>query len=594
MLLKNNLNFGVIGNCKSAALVKENGSIDWFCLPEFDSPSVFAKILDNNKGGGFWINTKNSFKTKQKYLGESCILITKFKNKDEAFEIIDFMPRFQTEKGQYYAPPELIRFIKPIKGAPKIQIQYDPRLEYAQGETFHKVKNNSIISEVNMPSHDSLFLYTNCNKRSIISNNYIILEDSLFFNISYNEKLKLPTLSKCLLDFERTKVYWFNWCSKTPAFHKYNDLIQRSAMTLKLMSYDKTGAILAAITTSLPETIGEVRNWDYRFCWIRDASMVIRVISKLGHKRIVKNFINYIVELIPNKDQKLQIMYGINGETVLTEKILNHFSGYENSKPVRIGNAAYSQKQNDIYGILMDAIHAEIKEFPSDFERSEEIWSIVKGIVWVVKKNWRKADKGIWEFRSEDKHFTFSKVLCWVAIDRAIKIAKLVGKDSMALKWTPLKKAIKSDIETNAWNEEVEAYTQSYNSKYLDASVLLIEQFGFISANEDRFKKTVKAIEKELAFNGLLYRYKNQDDFGLPSSSFTVCTFWFINSLIKIGEIEKAKRYFEDLLKYSNHLNLFSEDIDFDSKRLLGNFPQAYSHLALIDTAISFNSVIKS
>ncbi|MDA8948134.1 glycoside hydrolase family 15 protein [Flavobacteriaceae bacterium] len=589
-----NLNFGIIGNCRSAALINENGSIDWCCLPEFDSPSVFAKILDDTKGGGFWINTRNEFQTKQNYLGDSCILITTFENQKEAFEVIDFMPRFQTEKGQYYAPPELIRFVKPIKGNPEIQIQYDPRLEYAQGKTQHHAKNNAIVSEVNTPIHDSLFLYTNTHKQSVLENEFITLKDPLFFNISYNEKLTIPTFSKCFLDFERTKVYWLNWCSKTPAFEQYNELVQRSAMTLKLMSYDKTGAVLAAVTTSLPETIGEVRNWDYRFCWIRDASMVIRVISKLGHKRIVKNFIDYIVDLIPDKAQKLQIMYGINGETVLTEKILDHFSGYENSKPVRIGNAAYSQKQNDIYGILMDAIHAEMKQFPSDFDRSEEIWSIVKGIVWVVKNNWQKADKGIWEFRSEDQHFTFSKVLCWVAIDRAIKIAKLVGKNETALKWTPIKESIKDDIENHAWNEEVQAYTQSYGSKYLDASVLLIEQYGFVSANEERFKKTVKAIENELAFNGLLYRYKNQDDFGLPSSSFTVCTFWFINSLIKIGEVEKAKKYFEDLLGYSNHLGLFSEDIDFDSKRLLGNFPQAYSHLALIDTILSFNSVHKA
>ncbi|MFL2613318.1 MAG: glycoside hydrolase family 15 protein [Flavobacteriaceae bacterium] len=384
-----------------------------------------------------------------------------------------------------------------------------------------------------------------------------------------------------------------NWCSKTPVFKYYNDEILRSAMTLKLMSYDKTGAVLAAVTTSLPETIGEVRNWDYRFCWIRDASMVIRVISKLGHKRIVKNFINYIVELIPEKDQRLQIMYGINGETFLKEEFLDHLTGYENSKPVRIGNAAFSQKQNDIYGILMDAIHAEMKEFPTDFERTEEIWSIVKGIVWVVRKNWQKADKGIWEFRSEDLHFTFSKVLCWVAIDRAIKIAELVGKDEEALKWQPLKEAIKNDIEEKAWNIDIQAYTQSYGSKHLDASVLLIEYYGFVSASEIRFKKTVKAIEKELAHEGLLYRYKNKDDFGLPSSSFTVCTFWFINSLIKIGEVRKAKEYYDKLLSYSNHLGLFSEDIDFESKRLLGNFPQAYSHLALIDTALSFNSAAK-
>ena len=450
-----------------------------------------------------------------------------------------------------------------------------------------------IVSEVNHPKHDSLFLYTNLPQGQLINQEYHNLNETLFFNISYNEKLKMPTLSKCMLDFDKTKVYWMNWCSKTPVFKYYNDEILRSAMTLKLMSYDKTGAVLAAVTTSLPETIGEVRNWDYRFCWIRDASMVIRVISKLGHKRIVKNFINYIVELIPEKDQRLQIMYGINGETFLKEEFLDHLSGYENSKPVRIGNAAFSQKQNDIYGILMDAIHAEMKEFPTDFERTEEIWSIVKGIVWVVRKNWQKADKGIWEFRSEDLHFTFSKVLCWVAIDRAIKIAELVGKDEEALKWQPLKEAIKNDIEEKAWNIDIQAYTQSYGSKHLDASVLLIEYYGFVSASEIRFKKTVKAIEKELAHEGLLYRYKNKDDFGLPSSSFTVCTFWFINSLIKIGEVRKAKEYYDKLLSYSNHLGLFSEDIDFESKRLLGNFPQAYSHLALIDTALSFNSAAK-
>ena len=591
--MTDNMNFGIIGNCKSAALINENGSIDWCCLPKFDSPSIFAKILDTDKGGSFGIHSSTKFKISQSYLENSCMLRTLFVGEELAFEIIDFMPRFQTEKGAYYAPPELVRLIKPLKGTPEIQLQYDPRLEYAQGITTHNSKNQAIVSEVETPAHDSLFLYTNAKHEIILKNQSILLKDTLFFTISYNEKLNIPSLSSCTLDYERTKVYWMNWCAKTPVFEKYNELILRSAMTLKLMSYDKTGAILAAVTTSLPETIGEVRNWDYRFCWIRDASMVIRVISKLGHKRIVKNFINYIVELIPDKEKKLQIMYGINGEEVLTEKILDHFSGYENSKPVRIGNAAYSHKQNDIYGILMDAIHAEMKGFPYDFERSEEIWSIVKGIVWVVKHNWEKADKGIWEFRSEDQHFTFSKVLCWVAIDRAVKIANLVGKYQSAEKWNPIKEAIKKDIETHAWNENIQAYTQSYGSKFLDASVLLIEQYGFVSAKEERFKKTVKAIEKELAHNGLLYRYKNEDDFGLPSSSFTVCTFWFINSLIKIGEVDKAKKYFEDLLRYSNHLDLFSEDIDFNSKRLLGNFPQAYSHLALIDTALAFNSIAK-
>ena len=585
-----NLDYGIIGNCISAALINKKGSIDWCCLPRFDSPSVFAKILDSKKGGAFEIITESNFDITQSYIEDSCILKTKFKNSKEEFEVIDFMPRFQDEKGYYHAPPEIIRLIKPIKGTPNVKFLYEPKLEYAQGTTSYENKKDHVVSYVDYPVHDSLFLYSNGSYNDLVNKKFQSLDKIRFFCISYNEKLTIPKLSDSLLDFERTKVYWFNWCSKTPIFKKYNNEILRSAMTLKLMTYDKTGAILAAITTSLPETIGEVRNWDYRFCWIRDASMVIRVISKLGHKRIVKNFIDFIVELIPDKAQKLQIMYGINGEQRLTEEFLDHLSGYKNSKPVRIGNAAYSQKQNDIYGILMDAIHAEIKEVKSDFKRTEEIWSIVKGIVWVVKNNWMKPDKGIWEFRSEDLHFTFSKVLCWVAIDRAIKIAKIVEKKDAVKKWNPIKIAIKKDIETNAWNEKVKAYTQSYGSDYLDASVLLIEQYGFIDANEERYISTVNVIEKELAYDGLLYRYKNKDDFGLPTSSFTICTFWFIKSLIKIGQVEKAKGYFENLLNYSNHLGLFSEDIDFKTKRLLGNFPQAYSHLALIDTALAFNS----
>ena len=584
-----NLNYGIIGNCKSAALINEDSSIDWCCLPQFDSPSVFAKILDSNKGGHFGIYSQIAFSRKQFYLDQTCILKTLFESKEAAFEVIDFMPRYPNEKNDFYAPPELIRLIRPLKGNPKIELDYAPKLEYALGETVHHFKENLVVSEVNNPKHDSLFLYTNAPLDKVRTKKGFKLDQLLFFTISYNEKLKTPTLSNSLLDLERTKVYWLNWCAKTPRFKYYNEAIQRSAMTLKLMSYDKTGAVLAAVTTSLPETIGEVRNWDYRFCWIRDASMVIRVISKLGHKRIVKNFINYIVELIPDKDEKLQIMYGINGEKLLTEKILDHLSGYENSTPVRIGNAAYSQKQNDIYGILMDAIHAEMEQFPSDFERIEEIWSIVKGIVWVVKNHWQEPDKGIWEFRSEDQHFTFSKLLCWVAVDRAIKIAYLLDKNEMAKKWKTLAEEIKKDIHSKAWNEEVQAYTQAYGTKNLDASVLLMEQYGFVTPQEDRFIKTVKAIEKELSYEGLLYRYKNKDDFGLPSSSFTVCTFWFIHCLIKIGETKKAKKYFEQLLGYSNHLGLFSEDLDFKTKRMLGNFPQAYSHLALIDVALEFN-----
>ena len=584
------LNFGIIGNCKSTALINEDSSIDWCCLPQFDSPSVFGKILDAEIGGSFKISTDDSYEITQEYLDKTCILKTKFDNGEDAFELCDFMPRYQKENGVYYAPPEITRVFKLIKGSPKFKVIYDPRLEYSQGETSTYIKDEFIISIVDDQKYDTLYLYTDLDKKSVLEAAEITLEKDYFISISYNEKINPSNLEHVNFELEKTKVYWLNWCFKTPSYNTYNTEILRSAMTLKLLTFEKTGAVLAAATTSLPETIGEVRNWDYRFCWIRDASMVIKVITKLGHVKIVKKFIDFIVDLIPDKDEKLQIMYGISGEKMLTEETLEHLSGYHGSKPVRVGNAAFIQKQNDIYGILMDAIQYQIEKYTYEDDKHEELWSIVKSIVWVVEHNWKLADKGIWEFRQEDQHFTFSKLLCWVAVDRAIKISELIQQGKSAKKWESLRAEIYSDIIENAWSEEKQAFTQSYGTEHLDASVLLMEPYGFIDAKDPRYVKTVKAIEKELSHEGLLFRYKNNDDFGTPSSSFTVCTFWFINSLYKIGEEEKSKALFDQLLSYSNHLGLFSEDIDFKSKRLLGNFPQAYSHLALIDTAMNFNS----
>ena len=585
----NTLNFGIIGNCQSSALINEDSSIDWCCLPQFDSASVFAKILDTEKGGNFKIECVEKYNTSQKYIDNTSILVTKFDDGENSFELIDFMPRYQKENGSFYSPPEIIRFIKFIKGKPKLKVLYDPKLEYALGNTNTYVKEEFIVSVVDEKRYGTLYLYTDLDKNDILERNEIEIDNNYFLSVSYNEKINPVSINQIVLDFEKTKIYWMNWCYKTPKFKNYNSEILRSAMTLKLLTFEKTGAVLAAATSSLPETIGEVRNWDYRFCWIRDASMVIKIITKLGHKKIVKNFIDFIVNLIPDKNEKLQIMYGISGEKNLTEKILDHFAGYQNSKPVRIGNAAYSQKQNDIYGILMDAIHFQIDKYREDNDKHEELWSIVKLIVWVVEKNWELPDRGIWEFRNENRHFTFSKLLCWVAVDRAIKVSEIFKRKKSAKKWEILRSKIKNDIIEKGWNENKKAFTQSYGSDDLDASVLLMEQYEFIDAMDPKYISTVKAIERELSFEGLLFRYKNIDDFGKPSSSFTVCSFWFAYSLYKIGEKEKSKKYFDELLSYSNHLGLFSEDLDFKSKRLLGNFPQAYSHLALIETAMNFN-----
>jgi len=584
-----NLNYGIIGNCKSAALVSEKGSIDWLCLPKFDAPSVFAKLLDENKGGSLTIEPKNLLSIGQEYIERTNLLCTRFVCEDGVFEVIDFMPRYKTTNGGAYAPPDVYRIFNRISGAPTFKITYDPKLEYAQHPTDMSVHGKFIKAVTKKGAYDSLYFYSDFDYNDIAANKEVTLTSSKFILVSYNQKLLKQDIHRAKLQMERTKVYWLNWSERTTTFSKYNDEINRSALTLKLLSYQKTGAVLAALTTSLPETIGEVRNWDYRYCWIRDGSMVVKILNHLGHKSVAKNYLNFIINILPEKDEKMQIMYGISGEKRLSEYELPHFSGYANSKPVRVGNAAYKQKQNDIYGILMDVIYQHFNLYSATLDFSEDLWTVVRNVVKMVERNWMKPDKGIWEIRGESKHFTFSKVLCWVAIDRAQKIAALLEQESYMKKWKKLEDKIREDIEKNAWSDEKQSYTQAYGSDDMDASVLLMESYGFISGDNYRYKSTVYAIQKELEHEGLMFRYVNHDDFGLPKSAFTICSFWLVNALYKIGEKEAAIERFERLMVYTNHLGLFSEDLDFKTKRQLGNFPQAYSHLALIETAINIS-----
>ncbi|MGB8704075.1 MAG: glycoside hydrolase family 15 protein [Gillisia sp.] len=585
----NNLDYGIIGNCKSAALVSKNGSIDWCCLPNFNSAAIFAKLLDDEIGGSLEIKITEDYHITQEYLWGTNVLSTVFNNGNDAFQLIDFMPRYQREDGSYYAPPDLIRFFRLLKGKPRFTLIYDPKLEFAKEKTFNENKGAYIKSYTKEGKYDSLFFYSGFDLDAVIERREVSLEGNNYCVLGYHEKLIEQTLDRTYLKFQRTKTYWMNWSAKTTNYKYYNEEILRSALTLKALTFKKSGAVLAAITTSLPETVGEERNWDYRFCWIRDASMVIKVMAGLGHLKSAKDFLQYIINLIPHKDEKIQIMYGINGEKELTEEILTHLKGYKNSKPVRTGNAAYLQKQNDIYGILMEVIYQQFLQFETSLENSEELWTITRGIVKIVEENWHKPDKGIWELRTEDRHFVFSKLLCWVAVDRAIKIGEILRMGIHDSKWKSLREDIYNDIYEKGWNEEIQAYTQYYGSRDLDASTLLMEMYGFVDAKDPRYISTVQATERELCKDGLMYRYRNKDDFGKPTSSFTICTFWLIDSLYKIGEVKKAKAMFEKLLSYSNHLGLFSEDIDFDTKQLLGNFPQAYSHLALIETAANFS-----
>jgi len=585
-----NLNYGVVGNSRSAALISEDGAVEWFCLPQFDSASIFASILDEKKGGIFSILPRYLEKTTQKYVPRTNILVTRYHCLDGVFEIHDFMPRYKSEESTtVYNPPDLIRYFRHIVGNPEFQLNYQPQLEYGVPITENSIKDSYLKSRTKSGPYDSIYLYSSFNLNDILEKKHIRLTEDAFCLISYNQKLLDQDVRRSHLKLERTKVYWLNWSERTKSYKHFQEEVIRSALTLKMLSFDKSGAILAALTTSLPESIGEERNWDYRFCWIRDASMVVKIMTSLGHLRMAKRYLNFIIDILPEKDEKIQIMYGIRGEKKLKEEILDHLSGYENSRPVRIGNAAYKQKQNDIYGILLDVIYQQFELFSVSLEYSEELWTIVRNIIKVVKTNWSKPDRGIWEIRNENRHFTFSKVLCWVAVDRALKIAVMLKRDRYAENLSILRDQIHDDIHQNAWSETKKAFTQAYGSEDLDASVLLMERYGFIDGNDPRYASTVLAIQRELEVNGLMFRYRNHDDFGQPKSAFTICSFWLINALYKIGKKKEALQKFKELLSCSNHLGLFSEDLDFENKRMLGNFPQAYSHLAMIETAITMS-----
>ncbi len=585
-----NLDYGVIGNCMSAALVSRRGAMDWACLPNFESPSVFARLLDADRGGYFAIEpTAQEYETEQRYLDRTNVLVTTFRAGRQAWEIIDFMPRYKPENGGYHCPPEIVRLVRTIRGKPTVRVRYDPRLRYAQYRTQTEVQHEYIKSFTTAGNYESLYLYTDLDMRKVAAGDPIRLEGQHYFLISYNQKILRPDLDDIRLEYERTKVYWMNWVAKANPIVHYEDAVVRSSLVLKLLAYQKTGAILAAITTSLPETIGDVRNWDYRYCWVRDASMTINILNRLGHANVARRFLQFILDIVPYKDEKIQIVYGIHGQKRLQERTLDWLAGYRDSRPVRVGNAAYLQKQNDIYGVLVDVIHQYLSLYRNTLDNCEDLWTVVRTLVRHVQNNWTRTDRGIWEFRSERKNFTFSKVLCWVATDRGARIAEQFGKRAYAREWRRLGARIRRDIMHKGWHPQRGAFTQAYGEEHLDASNLLMEHYHFLSPKDPHYVKTVHQTYKELCVDGLMYRYRNRDDFGLPKASFVVCTFWMIRALWRIGDRDRAREMLENVLAHSNHLGLFSEDLDFTTKRLLGNFPQGYSHLALVDTALALD-----
>ena len=582
--------YGLIGNMKTVALVSMEGSIDFMCYPDFDSPSVFAKLLDSQKGGSFAVVPQiKDFKTKQLYLPATAILLTRFFSEDGIAELTDYMP--VSEPGDVKTNT-IVRMIKSVRGTITYRVKCDPAFEYATADHECKVENGEIIftSKGEQPRMMRLIadiplqISGNCAYSEFTLQQsecaFIVLECA-------NQEKQNPIEFYKHETYSETIDFWRNWVKKSTYKGRWNETVNRSAITLKLLTSSEQGSTVAAPTFSLPETLGAGRNWDYRYTWIRDAAFTMYAFLRLGYTDEATKFLKWIHDRC--SEDKLYLMYTINGKHNLEEKELENFEGYKNSKPVRIGNAAQDQLQIDIYGELIDTIYIYNKQHSAI---TYEFWENIVTQIEQVIENWQMPDHGIWEIRNVKKEFLHSRLMCWVAMDRAIKIADDRSFPYPKEEWNKIRNEIYLDIYNNFWDEEIGAWVQYKGAKQVDASVLLMSLMHFISPHEPRWLSTMKVIERELGLDVLLYRYRNGDDEfdGLQGDegTFNMCSFWFIESLAKSGQVTKALDSFEKMTGYANHLGLFAEQISHKAEHL-GNFPQAFTHLALISAALEID-----
>jgi len=573
------MRYGIIGNCNTAALVHETGSIDWCCLPRFDSPSIFGALIDP-AAGAFKVAPVRPARVAQSYLHGTAILRTEFDDGESAFALTDFMPRYHDGR-TWQKPLEIHRVLTPLRGRPAVSIAFNPRLDYGRNRT-HIARRDGLIEVTN--ALEDIFLYASLDLDAVLAETPMEIDDEHFMVLSYHEKMSPPTHAYVRDLMERTRTQWEDWSRHCHLPAEWADQVLRSAITLKLLTYEDTGAMVAAATTSLPETIGEVRNWDYRFCWLRDSSLVLEALARCGQFDEMRGFVRFLLGVFESKQTKVQIAYRIDGSPDLDEEILPHLAGYRDSRPVRIGNAASRTRQNDIFGEVLNTIYLYSCRYELE-PMTEEMWSLVKFMVRTSAREWANRDAGIWEYRHRRRHFTHSKILSWVAVDRGAEMATRVGHTGLAREWKSVAQTIHADILQRGWSQKIGAFTQAYRSQALDISILQAERFGFIEPGDPRWISTVRACEKALGRNGFTMRYTSADDFGVPRSAFIIASLWMVKALDVIGEHESARASFERVLGCANHLGLLSEDVDTQTGELLGNFPQAYSHMALINAA---------
>jgi len=586
-------NYGIIGNLKTVALVGLNGSIDFMSFPRFDSPTIFAGLIDKNKGGRFSIEPQmNGPKTKQLYIPGTAVLLTRFFSEEGIAELIDFMPLTGSKEDNRSV---IVRKIKVIRGTISFKIRCCPRFDYARSEHNINISGNQVFFESINDGNAKLRLSTSFPMKKAGSDAYAMLElkeSEIAYIVLESYEQTGHDLFDNLAEYVKTSYLdtvgkWRAWIKQSTYSGRWQELIQRSVITLKLMTSIRFGSAIAAATFGLPETIGGNRNWDYRYTWTRDTSFTMFAFLSLGFFEEATAFLHWIYEMCA--DKQLQLIYGIDGSTDLTETTLDHLEGYSGSKPVRIGNAAKDQLQIDIYGELIDTIYIYNKSYkPITYK----FWGLIESMVKVVKKEWKKADHGIWEIRNEKKEFLHSRLMCWVAMDRAIKIADHRSFPYPEAEWKALRNEIYLDIFENFWNNDIGAWVQYKGAGVVDASVLLMPLTHYISPAEDRWTSTMKAVEERLRLDVLLYRYRNEEEGvdGLDGEegTFNMCSFWFIEAMAKSGRVEEATESFEKMIGYANHLGLFSEELGKKGEHL-GNFPQAFTHLALISAAIELN-----
>lgn len=584
------LNYGIIGNCSASALVSSEGSIDWFCFPKFDSPSAFAKILDEKKGGQFEIAPVGNYKISQKYIKDTNVLETSFKSKKGTFRIIDFLPCY-VKGGELKKIEELHRLLIVDKGKHVLRISYKPKLDYARGTTKTKTTKDSIIAT---NEEHKLYLYSNIELKGLGKNDVELTKDS-FFILSWGEAKRTRSIKFVKEEKGKTVKYWKDCVSKStvPNFHR--DAVIRSILALKLLTFHDSGGVVASATASLPEVIGGDRNWDMRYCWLRDQSFAIDTFTNVRLFDEATGFMKFLTSIGTAYMMKkgkygfgMQSVYRPYGESFLEEQVLEHLAGYRDSKPVRIGNDAHRQRQIGVFGEVLDAIY----KFFVNYGYAERIMdshpTLIKNILEHVAKHWKEKDSGVWEFRGIEEHFTYSKLMAWVAMDRGIELLRRFDPTSYTEEWERIRDEIRDDV-LESYNETADAFTISPGSQDLDASLLLMSHYGFLEPTDPKFVNTVNAIEKELKVGPFLRSYKTKDWLGKPNNALISSTLWLIDALFASGKEVKAKVLFEKLLRYSNHLGLFSEGIDLLNHEMAGNFPHAQAHIALISTAFKLS-----